>query len=106
MMNREIRKKLEHFPSTIPTQDQEVRINDRNYKERIKQYHDKWHRATQLHLENKQAVIVKRDKKRKAETTYEPQIYIVTQMKGSTIHAKRLGDGKTICRYTPQVSTT
>ena len=98
MMNREIRTKLEHFPSSTPTQDQEVRGNDRKYKERIKQYHDKRHRATELHLEIGQAVIVKRDKKRKAETPYEPHIYVVTQVKGSTIIAKRLTDGKRICR--------
>ena len=98
MMNREIRTKLEHFPSSIPTQDQEVRVNDRNYKERIKQYHDKRYRATELHLDIGQAVIVKRDKKRKAETPYEPHIYVVTQVKGSTIIAKRLTDGKSICR--------
>ena len=41
MMNREIRTKLEHFPSSTPTQDQEVKGNNRKYKERIKQYHDK-----------------------------------------------------------------
>ena len=98
MMNREIRTKLEHFPSSTPTQDQEVRGNDRKYKERIKQYHDKRHRATELHLEIGQAVIVKRDKKRKAETPYDPHIYVVTQVKGSTIIAKRLTDGKRICR--------
>ena len=98
MMNREVRTKLDHFPSTIPPKDQEVRCNDPNYKERIKLYHDKRHRATQLQLEAGQAVIVKREKKRKVETPYEPHIYLVTQVKGSTIYARRLSDGKTICR--------
>ena len=41
---------------------------------------------------------MKRDKKRKAETPYEPHIYVVTQVKGSTIITKRLTDGKRICR--------
>ena len=98
MINREVRKKQEHYPSAIPTQDQEVRVNDQTYKRRIKKYHDIRHKATELHLEVGQAVIVKRDQKRKAETTYEPHIYIVTQVKGSTIQARRLSDGKNICR--------
>ena len=49
-------------------------------------------------MEVRQAVIVKQDQKRKAETTYELHIYIVTQVKGSTIHTRRLSDGKTICQ--------
>ena len=77
MMNREVRTKLEHFPSeTSPKHG--------------------WHRVTQLKLEVGQAVIIKREKKRKAETPYEPHIYLVTQVKGSTICARRPSDGKTI----------
>ena len=41
---------------------------------------------------------MKRETKRKIETPYEPFIYIVTRVKGSTIHARRLKDGKTVCR--------
>lgn len=41
MMNREVRTKLDHFPSAIPPKDQEVRCNEQNYKEQIKLYHDK-----------------------------------------------------------------
>ena len=44
------------------------------------------------------AVVVKRERKRKAETPFEPHIYIITEIKSSTIHAKRLNDGKTFCR--------
>ena len=85
MMNREVRTKLEHYPSTIPPQEQEFRVDDQNYKQRITKYRDRQPRATELHLEVGQAVIVKGDQKRKAETTYEPRIYTVTQVKGSTI---------------------
>lgn len=34
--------------------------------------------------------------KRKAQTPFEPHIHLVTQVKGSTIFAKRLSEGKTI----------
>ena len=49
-------------------------------------------------LEVGQVVVIKREKKRKAETPYEPNIYLVTKVKGSTIYASRLSDGKTICQ--------
>ena len=88
----------EHFPSETSPKDQEVRRNDQNYKEQIKQYHDKRYRVTQFQLEVGQAVISKREKKLKAETPYEPHIYLVTKVKGSTIYARRLSDGKTICQ--------
>ena len=41
---------------------------------------------------------MKKEIKRKAETPYEPFIYIVIGVNGSTIYAKRLKDGKTTCR--------
>ena len=50
MMNREVRTKIEHFPLETSLKDQEVRRNDRNYKERIKQCHDERYRVTQLQL--------------------------------------------------------
>ncbi|KAL9987542.1 hypothetical protein ACROYT_G001867 [Oculina patagonica] len=103
MMNREVRTKLEHFPSATAPQDQDVRSNDQSYKARIKQYHDQRHRATQLNLKVGQAVIVKRDVKRKAQTPYEPHVYLVTKVKGSTIFARRLSDGKAICRDASRV---
>ena len=98
MMNKEVQTKIEHFPSETSPKDQEVRSNDRNYKERIKQYHDKRYWEIQFQLEVGQAVIIKREKKRKAETPYQPHIYLVTKVKGSTIYARRLSDGKTICQ--------
>ena len=43
-------------------------------------------------------VLLKRDKKRKGETPFEPYIYIATKVIGSTIHARRASDGKTVCQ--------
>ena len=44
------------------------------------------------------AVVVKRENKRKVQTPYEPYIYIITQVKGSQISAKRVKDERIICR--------
>ena len=45
-----------------------------------------------------EAVLLKRDKKRKGDTPFEPYIFIATKVIGSTIHARRVKDGKTVCR--------
>ena len=42
-------------------------------------------------------------KKRKAETPFSSYIYIITEIKGSTICAKRVNGGKTICRDASKV---
>ena len=97
MMNREVRTKIEQFPSDSSPKDQEVRRNDPNYKERIKQYHDNRYWVAQLQLEAGQAVIIKRKMKRNTETPYEPHIYLIIKVQGSAIYASRLSDGKTIC---------
>lgn len=44
------------------------------------------------------AVVVKEEDKRKAQTIYEPYVYSVIEIKGSQISAKRLKDGRTITR--------
>ena len=41
---------------------------------------------------------MKCDKKCKGDTLFEPYIYIATKVIGSTIHAKRVNDGKTVCQ--------
>ena len=98
LMNREIRTRLERFKTEAPANDEEIRQNDKQYKCRIKQYHDKRHRARTHNITIGTAVVVKRDSKKKGQTPYEPHIYIVTHIKGSTIYARRLSDGKTTYR--------
>ena len=98
LMNREVRTKLDHFPTTMHINDQEVRANDRSYKEKCKEYHDKRHNTKKHTLKIGDAVVVKRENKRKAQTPYEPYIYIITYIKGSQIEAKRIKDEKTICQ--------
>ena len=98
LMNREVRTKLDHFPRTTHLNDQEVRANDRSYKEKCKEYHDKRHNTKEHTLRIGDAVVVKRENKCKAQRPYEPYIYIITYIKGSEIQAKRIKDERTICR--------
>ena len=97
-MNREVRTKLDHFPTTTLINDQEVRANDRSYKEKCKEYHYRRHNAKKHTLKIRDAVVVKSENKRKAQTPYEPYIYIITHIKGSQIEAKRIKDERPICR--------
>ena len=98
MMNRQIRTKIENFPTSTSPRDEEIRIKDSKYKEKVRKYHDKRRQTREHKIKIGDAVIVKRETKRKVQTPYEPFIYIVTGVKGSTIYAKRLKDGKTTCR--------
>ena len=98
LMNRAIRTRLDHYPTERPSRDEEVRKRDSNYKEKLKSYHDRRHRAKKHKFKAGEAVLLKRDKKRKGDTPFEPYIYIATKVIGSTIHARRTSDGKTVCR--------
>ena len=96
LMNREIR--LDHYPTERSNRDEEIRKRDSKYKEKVKSYHDQRHRAKEHKFKVGEAVLLKRDKKRKGDTPFEPYIYITTKVIGSTIHARRVKDGKTVCR--------
>lgn len=98
LMNSEVRTKLDHFPTPTHINDQEVRANDRSYKEKCNEYHDKRHNTKKHTLKIGDAVVVKRENKRKAQTPYEPYINIITHIKGSQIEARRIKDERTICR--------
>ena len=82
---------------------EEVKKNDETYKQKRKQYHDKRHRVKTHTIKCGDAVVIKREKKRKKHTPYEPYIYIVTSVKGSTICARRVKDGKEKCRDASKV---
>lgn len=103
LINRQVRTRLEHFNTKIQIPNEELRKNDEVYKQRLKQYHDKRHRVKKHALRCGDAVLIKRERKRKAETPYEPHIYTVICIKGSTIIARRNKDGKTTCRDASKV---
>ncbi|XP_028417972.1 uncharacterized protein K02A2.6-like [Dendronephthya gigantea] len=98
LMNRQVRTKLDHFPVELSPKDKETRELDASYKKKVKLYHDKRHNSKRHIFQIGNAVVLKREKKRKTETIYEPYIYIITDIKGSTIFARRITDGKTVCR--------
>ena len=102
-MHRQVRTRLEHFPTEVHITQEEVKKNDETYKQKRKQYHDKRHRVKTHTIKCGDAVLIKRQKKRKKHTPYEPYIYIVTSVKGSTIRARRVKDGKEKCRDTSKV---
>ena len=98
LMNREVRTRLDHFPTETHQDDKKVRENDSKYKSKCKEYHDKRHNTKTHELKQGDAVLVKRENKRKGQTPYEPYVYVVTEIKGSQIHAKRSKDERKICR--------
>jgi hypothetical protein len=98
LMNREVRTKPDHFPTETHQDDKKVRENDSNYKSKCKEYHDKRHKTKTHKLKPGDAVLVKRENKRKGQTPYEPYVYVVTEIKGSQINAKRIKDERKICR--------
>ena len=83
--NEELRDWLKPFKKS--PKDNEVSTRDELYKKKVKNNHDKQHRSKQHKLRIGDAVVVKRERKRKAETPFEPHIYIITEIKSSTIHA-------------------
>ena len=57
LINREVRTKLDHFPTEISPKDDIVRRNDQEYKEKAKRNHDKRHRTKEYKLKIGDAVI-------------------------------------------------
>jgi len=85
LMHRAIRTRFDHYPTERATRDEEIRRKGSKYKEKHT-------------FKAGEAVLLKRDKKRKGNTPFEPYIFIATKVIGSTIHARRTSDGKTVCR--------
>ena len=98
LMNRQVRTKIDHFPTETSPKDDAVRRNDQQYKEQAKRNHDKRHRSKEYKLKTGDAVIVKREKKKKGETPYKQYIYVIINIKGTMVTARRRKDGKTKCR--------
>ncbi|CAB4036587.1 Hypothetical predicted protein [Paramuricea clavata] len=103
LMHCQVRTRLEHFPTEVHITQGEVKKNDKTYKQKRKQYHDKRHRVKTHTIKCGDAILIKREKKRKKHTPYEPYIYVVTSIKGSTIRARRVKDGKVKCRDASKV---
>ena len=68
LMNRVIRTRLDHYPTERASRDEEIRRKDSKYKEKLKSYHDRRHRAKKHKFKAGEAVPLKRDKKRTGDT--------------------------------------
>ena len=76
--------------------NEEVRERDNQYKKKLKTYHNTRHRAKEHKVKVGEAVLLKHETKRKGETPFEPYVYVATKVTSSTIHARRVNDGKTV----------
>ena len=93
-MHRQVRTRFEHFPTEVHITQEEIKKNDKTYKQKRKRYHDKRHRVRIHTIKCGDAVLIKKEKKRKKYTHYEPYVYIVTSIKGSTVWGRSVKDGK------------
>ena len=99
MMNRTVRTKLDYENRISNTSDKEKLINerDRQYKEKVKQKAE--NKNTKEHsFDVGDHVFLEQPKKNKWSTEYEPDIYVIYKIKGSTVYARRKRDGREISR--------
>ena len=99
MMNRTVRSKLDYENRISNTSNKEKLINerDRQYKEKMKQNVE--NKNTKEHtFDVGDHVLLEQPKKNKWSTEYEPDIYIIYKIKGSTVYARRKRDGREISR--------
>ncbi|CAC5361328.1 unnamed protein product [Mytilus coruscus] len=100
LMNRPIRTKLGYIPRTITKNEnlfEDINERDKQYKEKIKKYAE--NRNTQEHaFQIGDYVLLEQTKRDKWTTAYEPAFYIVYRINGSAIRARRVTDGREMCR--------
>lgn len=100
MMNRQVRTKLDYTGKDSPNrrkQDNEVDERDRLYKFKLKNNTED--KTTRLHtFVVGDHVLLKQKKINEWTTPYEPEIYIVYKVRGSSVWARRKVEGKEVCR--------
>lgn len=100
MMNRRVRTKLDYESrrkEQLHTDKKLINERDRLYKERVKQNAE--NRNTKKHnFKVGDQVLLEQAKRNKWSSFYEPDIYIVYRINGSTISARRMRDGREVCR--------
>ena len=72
LKNQDVRTKLDHFPTETQENDSAVREIESRYKNKCKEYDDKRNKTTTHKMKPGDAVVVKRENKRKARRIYEP----------------------------------
>ena len=71
LMHRQVQTQLEHFPTEVHITQEEIKENDRTYKQKCKQYHDKCHKVRIHTIKCGDAVLINRDKMRKKHAPYD-----------------------------------
>ena len=89
--------KIPKRESDSVSKDEKMNGNDAKYKEKIKTQREN-RNTTRNKLLLGDYVLVKKQKKNKWSTPYEPIFYIVSDIQGSKITARRTTDGRTVCR--------
>ena len=92
LVNREVGTKMDHFPTETHQNDGEVRENDSRYKKKFKEYNDNRYTTKRHTLKPGDAVLVKRENKRRGQTPYEPYVYVVMEIKESQTNTRRIKD--------------
>ena len=92
LVNREVGTKMDHFPTETHQNDREVRENDSRYKKKCKEYNDNRYTTKRHTLKQGDAVLVKRENKRRGQTPYEPYVYVVMEIKESQTNTRRIKD--------------
>ena len=101
LMKRQIRTKLGYLQRTNDDRemidDQKINERDKHYKNKIK-YQAENRNTREHNFKIGDYVLVVQTKRDKWTTVYEPAFYIVFRINGSTINARRVTDGREICR--------
>lgn len=101
LMNRDVRTKIDH-KNNIATEikenrkSQEITELDQQYKRKMKGYADR--NPLERNFVKGDHVLVKQMKRHKLSTAYEPQFYVVIEVNGSSIKARRITDDKIMHR--------
>ena len=65
-MHRQVRTRFEHFPTEVHITQEEIKKNDKTYKQKRKRYHHKRHRVRIHTIKCGDVVLIKRQKKEKS----------------------------------------
>jgi len=98
-----VRTKLDYIEPE-PQRNEKDNIIDRRdaeYKQKMKQQRE-GRKTRENNLLLGDYVLVKQPRKNKWSTPYEPVFYVVCSIRGSQITARRVTDGRTVCRDASQ----
>ena len=100
MMNRYVRTKLDYTDRESRTETVTAEIineRDREYKQKIKNNAETQNTKSHIFAVGDR-VLLQQKKVNKWTTPYEPVCHIVYKVRGSSIWAKRVTDGREVCR--------